>query len=174
MRSFYAKSDSPIYLGRAGENLATQVIFNISSLIEMFGVGTVSLIAKREGDTAPYPCIIERSGNKVTWKVTNADNAKEGKGSCELRYMVGDTIVKSETWETVVWESLGTPREEAPEPYQDWIDQILDAEKRVLAAEKQILDVAEKLDKEIVDVITGKIYTLQIANGKLTMSEVTV
>lgn len=163
MRSFYVKSDNPIYLGRVGENDATQVIFDISYMVNKFGEGTVSLIAQREGDTDPYPCVIERSGNKVTWKITNADNARAGKGSCELRYMVGDTIAKSEVWETIVWESLGEHGDSVPEPYQSWVDQVLEAASKIGSAQTGFV---------LLDTVSGSEYSLTVTDGKLTMTEV--
>lgn len=128
MVTIHAISDRTITLGREGENLARSVIFDISDWISAYGGdGTVSLIAQRNGDTEPYPCTVTVDGSAVTWLVTAADTARQGYGKCELRYAVGDVLVKSETWRTYTADSLGTPQPEPPEPQQGWVDKVLEA-----------------------------------------------
>ena len=60
------------------------------------------------------------------WSVTALDTEHSGYGCLELRYLVGDAVVKSEIWPTWVSESLGvgsTP----PSPVPNWVDEILKA-----------------------------------------------
>lgn len=142
MRQFCARSNSDIYLGREGEHKATQVIFNISGMIKKFGEGTVSLVAKRANDTVPYPCVVERSGNQVIWTVTSADTAQAGKGYCELRYVVGETVAKSDTYKTIVIDALDEPGDEVPEAYQGYVDQVLQAGSDAQLAAKQAKESA--------------------------------
>lgn len=108
-----------------GENLAREVIFNVSSWRAEYGDGTVSLIAQRSGDAAPYPCNITVDGNTAVWSITSADTAHPGYGKCELRYSVGDVLVKSETWHTYTSDAMGTPAPEPPEPAKNWVDTVL-------------------------------------------------
>lgn len=124
----HAKRGDVISLGREGENLARQVVFDIYEWQEIYGDGTVQLLAQRMGDAAPYPCAIEMDGNHAVWTITSADTARPGKyGKCELSYFVGETLVKSETFVTIVLDALGEPTEEPPEPYQAWVDKVLAA-----------------------------------------------
>ena len=127
MVTIHAISDRTITLGREGENLARSVIFDVSDWISAYGDGTVSLIAQRSGDTEPYPCTVTVDGSAVTWLITAADTARQGYGKCELRYAVGDVLVKSETWLTYTADALGTPAPEAPEPQKSWVDKVLEA-----------------------------------------------
>lgn len=128
MQIIHAKRGDVIPLGREGENLARQVVFDIYEWQEMYGDGNVQLLAQRMGDPAPYPCVIEMDGNHAVWNITNADTARPGKyGKCELSYFVGETLVKSETFVTIVLDALGEPTEEPPEPYQDWVNKVLAA-----------------------------------------------
>ena len=55
----YANSGSTIHLGRVGENLATEVVFDLTKYTKEFGEGTVELLVQR-GSTL-YPQIINRS-----------------------------------------------------------------------------------------------------------------
>ena len=127
MLTIHAIPGRNIVLGREGENLARSVIFDVSDWISAYGVGTVSLIAQRSGDTEPYPCTVTVDGSSVTWEVTAADTARKGYGKCELRYAVGDVLVKSETWLTYTADALGTPAPEPPEPQKAWVDKVLEA-----------------------------------------------
>lgn len=57
----YANSGSTIHLGRVGENLATEVVFDLTKYTKEFGEGTVELLVQK-GSTL-YPQIINRSEN---------------------------------------------------------------------------------------------------------------
>ena len=116
MLTIHAIPGRNIVLGREGENLARQVVFDISEWRSSYGDGTVSLIAQRHGDAEPYPCNITVDGDTITWPITSADTACPDYGHCELRYSVGDVLVKSEMWRTFVADALGTPQPEPPEP----------------------------------------------------------
>ena len=127
MVTIHAISGRTLALGREGENLARQVVFDISEWRASYGDGTVSLIAQRHGDAEPYPCNIIVDGDTVTWPITSADTACPDYGHCELRYSVGDVLVKSEMWRTFVADALGTPQPEPPEPQKAWVDKVLAA-----------------------------------------------
>lgn len=127
MVTIHAISGRTLTLGREGENLARQVVFDISEWRASYGDGTVNLIAQRYGDAEPYPCTVTVDGSSVTWKVMAADTARKGYGKCELRYTVGDALVKSETWNTYTADALGTPAPEPPEPQKAWVDKVLAA-----------------------------------------------
>lgn len=127
-----ARPGAVLPLGREGENLARQIVFDIARWQTEYGPGTVSLIAQRPGDPAPYPCAITVDGSTVTWPITSADTAAATKtpgvyAYCELQYRVDDVLVKSETWRTFVADALGEPSPEPPEPWQGWVDQVLSA-----------------------------------------------
>ena len=127
MVTIHAISGRTLALGREGENLARQIVFDISAWREAYGQGTVSLIAKRHGDAEPYPCNITVDGDTVTWPITSADTACPDFGICELRYAVDEVLVKSEMWRTFVADSLGTPSPTPPEPQKAWVDKVLEA-----------------------------------------------
>ena len=115
-----------ISLGREGENLARKIIFNVSSWQAEYGDGKVSLVANKDG-AEPYPCDITVDGSIVTWMITSSDTTQSGFGRCELHYIVGDVLVKSDMWRTYTADALGTPAPEPPEPQQAWVDKVLAA-----------------------------------------------
>lgn len=133
MREIHAKNVSIIDLGRQGENLATQVIYDLSDWIAEYGDGTAELIHKRIGDSQPYPVAAVRDGNTLIWTVTSTDTAVAtkppiGYGKCELRWYSGDVLAKSKTWKTIVSPAMDTPSETAPPDHdQGWVDQVVEA-----------------------------------------------
>ena len=62
-------------IGRRGENIATQVQFDVSALVGVYGDGTAALLFKRATDAAAYPVTTVRDGNFVTWTVSDTDTA---------------------------------------------------------------------------------------------------
>ena len=141
MEQVKANTLSTIPLGRQGENLARQILFDVSGWESEYGPGSVELIAQRPGDETPYPVVTTRDGDSVVWSVTAADTLYPGdSGRCELRYYVGETLAKSRIWGTYVARAMDTPSETVPpEPQQGWVDQII----AVGAAAKASADAAK-------------------------------
>ena len=129
MAQIYANNFTTLSLGRQGENLARQIIFDVRDWESLYGPGTVEVICQRPGDELPYPVAVQREGTIVTWNVTATDTEMAGShGKCELRYYVGETLAKSKIWRTWVEPSLSTPSETAPpEPEQGWVERVLEA-----------------------------------------------
>lgn len=133
--TIYAKPGAVLTLGREGENNARRIVFDLRPWQDLYGPGAAQLLACRSGESEPYPVAITTEDSDVIWTVTAADTAIPGRyGAAELRYTVGDTLAKSETWTTVVLDALGEPSEEPPEPQKYWVDQVLDAAARAEAA----------------------------------------
>ena len=118
-----------IAIGRRGENEATNILFDVSSLVETYGGGTATLLVKRSQDSTAYPVTMTRSGNVYTWSVTNTDTAYKGKGECELFWYVdngGGVIVlaKSIVYATTVGRDIGETTSDPPDPYETWIESL--------------------------------------------------
>ena len=127
MKQIQANNKTYLALGRQGENLARQVVFDLSAWVEEYGPGTVELIHQRPGDAAPYPVAAVQEGDTLVWTLTAADtNCPSDYGRCALRYYVGETLVKSKIWRTWVESAMGAPTEEIP-PEQGWFEQVLTA-----------------------------------------------
>lgn len=127
MKEIVVKPGAEITLGKRGENKARVVVFDIAGWQMTYGEGRVELIHRRNGDKAPYPCVLEVIGSMVRWELTNADTEKAGRGSCELQYLVNDVVVKSESYHTRVIQALGPAGETPPDPAQGWVDLVLQA-----------------------------------------------
>lgn len=139
MQSIYAHPGVHLALGRKGETLARQVVFDLRAWRAAYGDGAVSLCAKRAGDAEPYPCGVTQDEDTAVWVLRAADVDKPGWGNVQLSYYVGDTLAKSQTWRTLVAPSLcacGDPGE----VQQGWLDQ---AGKDAAAAQQGAKDAQE-------------------------------
>lgn len=139
MQSIYAHPGVHLALGRKGENVARQVVFDLRAWRAAYGNGAVSLCAKRAGDAEPYPCGVTQDEDTAVWVLRAADVDKPGWGNVQLSYYVGDTLAKSQTWRTLVAPSLcacGDPGE----VQQGWLDQ---AGKDAAAAQQGAKDAQE-------------------------------
>lgn len=117
-----------IKLGRRGENQARKVVFDVlRKWREGYGEGVASLIVQRNGDAQPYPVTLTEEDGALVWLVSSADTAVAGEGAAELRYTVGDTVVKSQIYKTRVRETLEDSGETPPPGYQSWVDEVLQA-----------------------------------------------
>nr|DAL14467.1 MAG TPA_asm: collagen triple helix repeat protein [Caudoviricetes sp.] len=130
MRTVIVRDVTSIPLGRQGENLAAQVVWPdiVEKYRALYGEGTFALTARRNGDKARYPVKLSTDGVSLFWDVQRADVAMAGGGSCELTYTAGNTVAKSQSWNTIVLRSedgreLTTP----PPAYQSWVDEVLKA-----------------------------------------------
>ena len=139
MQSIYAHPGVHLALGRKGENVARQVVFDLRLWRAAYGDGAVSRCAKRAGDAEPYPCGVTQDEDTAVWVLRAADVDKPGWGNVQLSYYVGDTLAKSQTWRTLVAPSLcacGDPGE----VQQGWLDQ---AGKDAAAAQQGAKDAQE-------------------------------
>ena len=130
MRTLIVRDAMRLPLGKQGENEALRVVWPciVDQWAKLYGSGGFSLAVQRHGDAAPYPAVVTIEGNDLVWTVTSADLANVGDGKCELVYTVKDKIAKSQTWVTVVYQSLtGGGTTEPPDPYQSWVDEVLAA-----------------------------------------------
>lgn len=135
MLKTYAHPGAVVTLGRRGENMARQVVFDLSAWVAVYGAGTVQAIAQRAGDASPYPVSIEQTDTAAIWTVNSADTANVGDGKVELLYTVDDVVVKSEIWQTSVLDALTDDTTEPPESAAGWVE-------RVLSAGAQAVDAA--------------------------------
>ena len=126
MVQLIASGGMALFLGKQGENLATEIVFPLAQWIAVYGEGTAVLAVQRNGDAGAYPVELRRNGNNAYWAVTSADTAVSGCGQCELRWYVGQTLVKSAIYRTVTEAALDGEAE-PPQPWQSWVDRVISA-----------------------------------------------
>lgn len=137
-----------IMLGKQGENLAREVIFDVSGVRAEFGDGAFRLSAKRPGESDAYPATITETGNTVVWALTGADTQNAGRGQCELAYYAGETRLKTWTYDTAIAKSLtGSPK---TDPYDEFLDEVnrLAAEAAISQREAKNSETAAKTSED--------------------------
>lgn len=137
-----------IMLGKQGEKLAREVIFDVSGVRAEFGDGTFRLSAKRPGEADAYPATVTETGDTVVWALTGADTQNAGRGQCELAYYAGETRLKTWTYDTAIAKSLtGSPK---TDPYDEFLDEVnrLAAEAAISQREAKNSENATKNSEE--------------------------
>ena len=158
-----AIANKVIHIGRAGENLATTVQFDVADWIKPineggFGSsGTFSLFVQQGGGQI-YPQNLvedqasELDNNIVEWNITDSNTATIGLGKCELVYSIntGETDeednpifqkVKSVIYDIVVTNSLDIEAQgNIPSAIDSWLNEISEMVD-------QINDAASNADK---------------------------
>ena len=124
MITIEAKPGAALRLGYTGEHLARRIKFDVCDWRELYGEGTVVLLALREGDAVPYAVPIEQNACSVIWNLRREDVAIAGGGECELQYLVGDAVVKEERWITTVEPSMEEPGEYPEGPERGYLEQV--------------------------------------------------
>ena len=128
MRTVVVRNGTRILLGKQGENNAVRVVWPeiAKKYTKLYGDGRFELVVVQKGQA--YPAVVNVDGPDLIWNVLTADVATVGAGSLELIYYVGDTIAKSQTWETFVEVSKSAEgTAEPPEPAKNWVDKVLKA-----------------------------------------------
>ena len=137
-----------IMLGKQGENLAREVVFDVSGVRAEFGDGAFRLSAKRPGEADAYPATVTENGDTVVWALTGADTQNAGRGQCELAYYAGETRLKTWTYDTAIARSLtGSPK---TDPYDEFLDEVnrLAAEAAISQREAKNSENAAKTSEE--------------------------
>lgn len=126
MRTVIVRDAMRIPLGKQGENNAVRVVWPViaEKYAKLYGDGRFELVVVQKGKA--YPAVVNVEGADLVWDVHTADVATAEVGSLELIYYVGDTIAKSQTWETVVVASKSAEGTTDPpeDPARAWFDAI--------------------------------------------------
>lgn len=126
MRTVVVRNSTRISLGKQGENKAVRVVWPeiAEKYAKLYGDGRFELVVVQKGQA--YPAVVSVDGPDLIWNVLTADVATVGAGSLELIYYVGDTIAKSQTWETFVVASKSAEGTTAPpEAAKNWVDAVI-------------------------------------------------
>ena len=139
---------SVIVIGKQGEHLATEVVFDCASWLDDVAEagGQLQLMYMRPLDDDAYPVVCETTETELKWRVTETDLAKIGIGFAEIRYTVDERILKTKTMWCDIKYGLN-PSEEVPVPYQPYIDQVLAMSRPPLVIEPNV-DLSQVLPGE--------------------------
>ena len=109
-----------INLGFVGENEHTRVLIDCKKAFDQYPGAVPSLtVIPPQGD--PYPAIVSRDGDIVSWNVTNSDLVYDGEGQIQLSFTQDNVVMKTYIGRTTIDKSI-LPSGEAPTPIQNWLD----------------------------------------------------
>ena len=135
-----APTNKGIPLGVQGENRATQVEFDTRPWFREYPYGTVSAVARRDVDPAPYPLTLDVADGTAVWQVSDTDTAKAGEGAVELTMTSGGARVRSLTFKTLVTASL-TDSPVDDDAWYGWLD------KAVVKVDETVQSAQRKMDE---------------------------
>ena len=121
-----------VHIGRRGENLATQIVYDGYPEPGQ----SVQVFVERPGDSAAYPAArveLDDGEQVIRWTVTATDTDKQGKGKVQYRYEKNGQVVKTEIFGILVTEAIDIDPQDPPDPYESWIDSLTE-----LAGETQV------------------------------------
>ena len=156
-----------IHIGRAGENLATTVQFDVADWLEEFGSsGTFSLFVQQGGGQI-YPQTITEPGENqtvVSWNVTNSNTAIIGLGKCELVYSIQEVIVKSVIYDIVVTNSLDIEVQgNIPSAVESWLNEVSNMTDQIVHA-ADYSNISEQYAKGTITTADG---TRAVVSGEV-------
>lgn len=134
MEIIYAKPNQVNTLGRVGENLRRDMLFDIGAYLDAYEAATFLLLHRPHGYVAAYPVhgtTVE--GEFLDWPVTSADTSVEGSGECELIVYSGQVVAKTVIYKTLVLRALSDGGE-IPDPLEEWQKRMLEAEETAVEA----------------------------------------
>lgn len=99
----YAETGKLIHIGRMGENLATTVVFDVSSQLQSLGSGgDFTLLVLQDKELTEVELELAENTTFLEWDITSDYTPKEGKEKCQLIYEVGEKISKTDIYEIIV------------------------------------------------------------------------
>ncbi len=99
----YAETGKLIHIGRMGENLATTVMFDVSSQLQSLGSGgDFTLLVLQDKELTEVELELAENTTYLEWDITADYTPKEGKGKCQLIYEVSEKISKTDIYEIIV------------------------------------------------------------------------
>lgn len=139
-----APTNKGVPLGVQGESCATEVEFDVRPWLREYPSGTVSAVARREGDPAPYPLTLDVADGMAVWAVSDTDTAKAGEGAVELTLTSAGVRVRSLTFKTLVTASL-TDAPVDDDAWYGWLDKaVVKVDETVQAAQRKLSEVDQE------------------------------
>lgn len=136
-----------IWIGREGEQNARAITFDISTELSMWANATPTLIYVRPGEKTAYPATTTLTDGILTWIPDGFATALRGaRGFIQIIFTesADETVIigKSKVMRMQVCESLNTSAE-PPEPWESWIDDLLDAAAQATTAATNATEAAQ-------------------------------
>ena len=137
--------------GKQGENLITEVYFDISGFQTEFGPGNVHLMVHRKQDAEPYLAPITVEGNQAHWAMSATDLDQTGYGEAQLLYYAGEKLAKSTIYQFYVERSIGTRPADHPSPESPYLEKVAEQADRAARAAEDAAKNEARIDRRVQD-----------------------
>lgn len=146
MNTIIAKIGKTLAIGKQGENLVTRVLFPlVEQCRNEFGDGRFELLYERPNETDSYAVVTSTDDTNVIWDITSLELQKQGFGTCQLRYLIGENkVAVSEKYAVCIYPSLFSSEEKAPDPWSPWINDVLNAGTNAKSAAEKAAHEADE------------------------------
>lgn len=143
-------------IGVQGENIARDMEFDMSKWVELYPTATFHVLFTPYNAVGPSPQLSDYQDGILTWTPTLGATAAAGVGYTEVRALDPDTglIRKSRKIPTSVEHSVtGANSEDPPEPFEDWVNSVLQSGTNAANAAAAVAAVSKgaEIDFEIND-----------------------
>lgn len=146
-------------LGRVGENVHVQIVFQCNAIFSEFPNASTTLIVTAPGGES-YAPEIQKSGTNILWTVTDSDLAKDGGGEVQLTFKNGNEKIKSYIGKTQIFRSLAE-NGQIPTPVENWMER---ADNKLSEVDEAIEGLSD-IDATATGLATG-------ANPTVTVTDV--
>lgn len=123
---FSQESRSLGRIGRVGENLSRQIVFDCTSALTDRPNANIVCVIQRTGDKQPYAAHMTRVGDTGSYKLvlTSTEVAKSGSVRFELRMVDGEEILKAAIYTGTVESSMSGIGDTPGEPIPDALNRL--------------------------------------------------
>lgn len=113
-------------IGRVGENIARQILFDCKDALEGREGAQIVCVIKRAGDASAYSAALtEMGGGVLGLPLTSTEVARAGRVRIELRLLDGEEILKSAIYTGVVESAItGNIAEDVEAPAADMLNRL--------------------------------------------------
>ena len=175
---FSQESRSLGRIGRVGENLSRQIVFDCTSALTDRPNANIVCVIQRTGDKQPYAAQMTRVGDTGSYKLvlTSTEVAKSGSVRFELRMVDGEEILKAAIYTGTVEASMSGIGDTPGEPIPDALNRLETAISEVgkYATLKEEVETLQTSGTSTAEVADTNAVSIHGADGVYDLSKGTI
>lgn len=175
---FSQESRSLGRIGRVGENLSRQIVFDCTSALTDRPNANIVCVIQRTGDKQPYAAQMTRVGDTNNYKLvlTSTEVAKSGSVRFELRMVDGEEILKAAIYTGTVEASMSGIGDTPGEPIPDALNRLETAISEVgkYATLKEEVETLQTSGTSTAEVADTNAVSIHGADGVYDLSKGTI
>lgn len=164
VESYRGTKEDPLWIGRKGEKIVRTAVFtSLPELREVYGPGLWEVVVERPDERGlAYIAseVWESAEGYACWDLSDADVSIAGYGRVELRYYPeseDSKVYKTQVYVTKIDESISGDAGVSPNPYQDYIEELIRLKQEIDAFNAKF----GNLEEFIADTIGSGVLTIK-------------